>query len=106
MGFATLLFVGSAFAQNNAESQSPADDAAAQNAATQAASSPNKSTLFVAAPLFDPATISLRVLPNGVRGIVKQTRGTGVVAVQVWVRAGSRFERRAQPAFLTSLSAP
>jgi zinc protease len=42
--------------------------------------------------LFDPATISLRVLPNGVRGIVKQTHGTGVVAVQVWVRAGSRFE--------------
>jgi tRNA U54 and U55 pseudouridine synthase Pus10 len=29
---------------------------------------------------------------NGVRGIVKQTHGTGVVAVQVWVRAGSRFE--------------
>jgi zinc protease len=92
LGFATLLCAGSAFAQNTAGSQSPAADSAAQNAATQAASSPNKSTLFVAAPLFDPATISLRVLPNGVRGIVKQTRGTGVVAVQVWVRAGSRFE--------------
>ncbi len=44
------------------------------------------------ARLFAPASISLRVLPNGVRGIVRETRGTGLVAVQVWVRAGSRFE--------------
>jgi hypothetical protein len=56
-----------------------------------AATSANKSAAFTAARLFDPATISLRTLPNGVRGIVKQTQGTGVVAVQVWVRAGSRF---------------
>jgi zinc protease len=44
------------------------------------------------AVLFDPATISLHTLPNGVRGVVKETRGTGLVAVQVWVRAGSRYE--------------
>lgn len=50
---------------------------------------------FAPARLFDPTTISLRVLPNGVRGVVQQTRGTGVVAVQVWVRAGSRYETNA-----------
>ena len=42
--------------------------------------------------LFDGKTISLKTLPNGVRGVVKETRGTGVVAVQIWVRAGSRYE--------------
>lgn len=47
------------------------------------------------ARLFDPASVSLRVLPNGVRGIVRETRGTGLVAVQVWVRAGSRYETNA-----------
>lgn len=44
------------------------------------------------AALLDPKTITLRTLPNGVRSLVKETRGTGVVAVQVWVRAGSRYE--------------
>ena len=47
---------------------------------------------FVPAPLFPPSQISLRVLPNGVRSIVKEAHGSGVVAVQVWVRAGSRHE--------------
>jgi zinc protease len=47
---------------------------------------------FKPVKLFDPATISQRTLPNGVRGVVKETRGTGLVAVQVWVRAGSRYE--------------
>jgi len=42
--------------------------------------------------LFDPKSISLRTLPNGVRGLVKETRGTGLVTVQIWVRAGSRYE--------------
>jgi processing peptidase subunit alpha len=82
-----VLGAGGAFAQNTGGSQS-----AAANSATPPTAGSNKSASFVAASLFDPATISLRVLPNGVRGIVKQTRGTGVVAVQVWVRAGSRFE--------------
>jgi len=42
--------------------------------------------------LFNSASVSRRTLPNGVRGLVKATRGTGVVTVQVWVRAGSRYE--------------
>ncbi|HVF85605.1 MAG TPA: pitrilysin family protein [Abditibacteriaceae bacterium] len=47
---------------------------------------------FVPAPLFDRSQLSLRVLPNGVRSIVKAAPGSGLVAVQVWVRAGSRHE--------------
>ncbi len=47
---------------------------------------------FVPAPLFPMSQISLRVLPNGVRSIVKEAHGSGIVAVQVWVRAGSRHE--------------
>ena len=42
----------------------------------------------------DPATISMRVLPNGVRGIVQENPGTDLVSVQVWVKAGSRFENK------------
>ena len=53
---------------------------------------PEPAPAFRASTLFDARAISLRVLPNGVRSIVKTTRGTGVVAVQVWVRAGSRHE--------------
>jgi zinc protease len=41
------------------------------------------------------SALSLKTLPNGVRGVVRATRGTGLVAVQVWVRAGSRFENEA-----------
>lgn len=47
---------------------------------------------FVPAPLFPASQLSLRVLPNGVRSVVKATPGSGLVAVQVWVRAGSRHE--------------
>ena len=47
---------------------------------------------FVPAPLFSNSQLSLRVLPNGVRSIVKEAPGSGIVAVQVWVRAGSRHE--------------
>jgi zinc protease len=35
-------------------------------------------------------------LPNGVRSVVKQAPGAGLVAVQVWVRAGSRHEASPQ----------
>jgi zinc protease len=42
----------------------------------------------------DPAAISLRVLPNGVRGIVQENPGTDLVSVQVWIKAGSRFENK------------
>jgi len=44
------------------------------------------------ARLFDPATLFVSTLPNGVRAVIKETQGTGLVAVQVWVRAGSRYE--------------
>ncbi len=47
---------------------------------------------FTPAPLFPAAQLSLHVLPNGVRSVVKTTPGSGIVAVQVWVRAGSRHE--------------
>lgn len=47
---------------------------------------------FTPAPLFPASQLSLRVLPNGVRSIVKEAPDSGVVAVQVWVRAGSRHE--------------
>ncbi|MDF2441624.1 MAG: zinc protease [Abditibacteriota bacterium] len=50
---------------------------------------------WVPSPLFARASLSLKTLPNGVRGVVRETRGTGLVCVQVWVRAGSRFESEA-----------
>ena len=84
----------------------PAARAVAQDAPPPAVKStpenkttlPPKATVPNAAPhagetlLFDPKAISLLTLPNGVRGVVRETQGTGLVAVQVWVRAGSRFE--------------
>lgn len=42
----------------------------------------------------DPTKISVQTLPNGVRSVVQQNPGTDLVSVQVWVRAGSRFEAR------------
>lgn len=66
------------------------------HAATPAGNSPAGSSSRPAvgghAKLFDPAMLSERTLPNGVRGIVRETRGTDLVSVQVWVRAGSRYE--------------
>lgn len=52
---------------------------------------------FKPAVLFDARELSERTLPNGVRGVVLSTRnaqdgGPNVISVQVWVRAGSRFE--------------
>jgi zinc protease len=58
-------------------------------------STPKPSTPGSQSPRFlDPATITLRVLPNGVRGIVQENPGTDLVSVQVWVKAGSRFENK------------
>jgi len=51
---------------------------------------------FQSAPLFSPSDISFRVLPNGVRAIVKRTPNEPTLSVQVWVRAGSRFESDAE----------
>lgn len=42
-----------------------------------------------------PAQITFRTLDNGVRVIVKENHGVNLVAVQVWVRVGSRYETRA-----------
>lgn len=58
---------------------------------------PIKPKPFVPATLFDKRELNARRLPNGVRALVLSTRGvkdgtTGVVTVQVWVRAGSRYE--------------
>lgn len=47
---------------------------------------------FQAAPLFDPKSLSLKALPNGVRGVVRVANGSGLVSVQVWVKAGARHE--------------
>lgn len=83
--FAPALFAAITLAASlPVEAQTTASIATKQNGKTSGATQN--------ARLFDPASISLRVLPNGVRGIVRETRGTGLVAVQVWVRAGSRFE--------------
>jgi zinc protease len=65
----------------------------AQNTAATGEISPSKATSnFKATPLFSPSQISLATLKNGVRGIVKSTSSGDVVNIQVWARAGSRFE--------------
>jgi len=47
---------------------------------------------FQSAPLFSPADLSVRTLPNGVRAIVKRAPGNDTLSIQIWVRAGSRYE--------------
>ena len=66
----------------------PADPKPNRPAATPVAVQP----VFAPVKLFLSSTLSEETLPNGVRGVVKATQGTNVVSVQVWVRAGSRFE--------------
>lgn len=46
------------------------------------------------AKLFDPARITVKTLPNGVRSVVQESPGGDLVSIQVWVRAGSRFENK------------
>jgi zinc protease len=48
------------------------------------------------AALFPASALSLKTLPNGVRVVTRATRGTGLACVQVWARAGSRFETEAE----------
>ena len=48
------------------------------------------------APLFASENISETTLPNGVRVVVKPTKNTPVTSVQVWVRGGSRAEKRGE----------
>lgn len=47
---------------------------------------------FKPAPLFTASQIAVQTLPNGVRGLVKSAPGSDLVSIQVWVRAGSRYE--------------
>lgn len=47
---------------------------------------------FKPAPLFDSQSLSVKTLPNGVRGLVRTATGSGLVCVQVWVKAGARYE--------------
>ncbi len=49
-------------------------------------------TSFQSAPLFSPTDLSVRTLPNGVHAIVKRAPGTPTLSIQVWIRAGSRYE--------------
>jgi zinc protease len=44
------------------------------------------------APLFPASSLQLKTLPSGVRVLTRATSGTGLVCVQVWARAGSRYE--------------
>lgn len=43
----------------------------------------------------NPAAISQRALPNGVRAVVQENPGADLVSVQVWVQAGGRYETKA-----------
>lgn len=47
---------------------------------------------FKPAPLFSAQQISFKTLPNGVRAIAKSAPGSDMVSIQVWVKAGSRYE--------------
>lgn len=60
--------------------------AVAQTSATPSSSSTR---------LLNPAAISQRTLPNGVRAVVQENPGADLVSVQVWVKAGARYETKA-----------
>ena len=51
---------------------------------------------FKPASLFDPSALSQHTLPNGVRGVVRVSPGSGLICAQVWVRSGSRHEGQAR----------
>ena len=57
---------------------------------------PLRPSVWKPAPLFPASALSQKTLPNGVSGVVRETRGTGLVSVQVWVNAGSRQETQAE----------
>lgn len=61
-----------------------------------ASHSPVLAAPFQSAPLFRRADVTLKTLPNGVRTLFKSAPGSDVVAIQVWVRAGSRYELAGQ----------
>jgi len=47
---------------------------------------------FKPATLYPPNALHAKILPNGVHAVVRTTPGSGVVSLQVWAEAGSRFE--------------
>lgn len=48
--------------------------------------------LRAATSIFNPVEMASRTLANGVRVVARETPGSGLVAIQLWIRAGSRFE--------------
>jgi zinc protease len=50
---------------------------------------------FKPAALFPSDAIQTKILSNGVHTVVRTTPGSGVVSLQVWAEAGSRFETSA-----------
>ena len=48
------------------------------------------------APLFASNNITQATLANGARVVIKPTQNTPVVSIQVWVRGGSRAEKRGE----------
>ncbi|MBV9469573.1 MAG: insulinase family protein [Abitibacteriaceae bacterium] len=97
----TLLFIAALppILPLRADTSAPAASAPATGRKTLASPNPINAKSATAtggrANLFNPALLSERTLPNGVRGVVRETRGTGLVSVQIWVRAGSRYETAA-----------
>ncbi len=51
-----------------------------------------QSASFASAPLFNASDLSVRTLPNGARAVVKRAPGAETLSIQIWVRAGSRYE--------------
>ncbi len=45
-------------------------------------------------PILPSDKISFRLLDNGMRVLVRESHAVPVVALQVWVKAGSRYEQR------------
>lgn len=44
------------------------------------------------APIIDPQSLTVRTLDNGLRVVIREAHSAHVVALHVWVRAGSRYE--------------
>ena len=63
----------------------------AGTATVSRAAAPDRAA-FKPAPLFDAKALSVKALPSGVRGIVRTSNGSGLVCVQVWIKAGARYE--------------
>lgn len=76
----------------NATQADAAPTAKPEGAAKAASTRASAAQSFHPATLLPPSSVGEKTLPNGVRGIVQPTPGSGVISIQVWVRAGSRYE--------------